>query len=92
MKELEQEIFEFLSELDMDSSKITKEVRLIGEDAYIKSRDLVEILLIVEDYLDENYDIEFDWASSNAMSNANSNYRTLDSLLSYVQTIVKNSA
>jgi hypothetical protein len=92
MKELEQEIFEFLNELDMDSSKITKEVRLIGEDAYIKSRDLVEILLIVEDYLDENYDIEFDWASSNAMSNASSNYRTLDSLLSYVQTIVKNSA
>ena len=67
MKELEKEIFEFLSELDMDSSKITNEVRLVGEDAYIKSRDLVEILLIVEDYLYENYDIEFDWASSNAM-------------------------
>lgn len=91
MQKLEKEIFEFLNELDLSSTEINKEVKLIGEDANIKSRDLVEILLIVEDYLDENYDIEFDWASSNAMSNASSNYRTLDSLLAHVQTIIKDS-
>lgn len=91
IKKLENEILEFLSDLDLDSSKTNKEVKLIGEDANIKSRDLVEILLIVEDYLDENYDIEFDWSSSNAMSNASSNYRTLTSLLNYVQTIIKNN-
>ena len=89
MQMLEQQIHEFLLDFGFSSDEINDDIMLIGDDAKIKSRDLVEILLIIEDYLDDEHDIEFDWASSNAMSNASSNYRTLGSLKKYVQEIIK---
>ena len=91
MNPLEQEMRDFLTDLGIESSEINNDLKLIGDDASIKSRDLVELLLIIEDFLDEKHGIEFDWSSSNAMSNASSNYRTLGSLLGCIEDIIKNS-
>lgn len=88
MHPLEQQIQEFLEDFGFSPEDINDEIKLIGDNASIKSRDLVEILLIIEDFLEEEHDIEFDWASSNAMSNANSNYRTLGTLKNYIRKII----
>lgn len=89
MESLEKEIIDFICDLGIDRKVINEEFKLLGDESDIKSRDLVEILLIIEDFLDEKYEIEFDWSSSNAMSNASSNYRNLGSLLSHVENLTK---
>ena len=89
MESLKKEIIDFICDLGIDQKEINEEFKLLGDDSDIKSRDLVEILLIIEDFLDEKYEIEFDWSSSNAMSNASSNYRNLGSLFSHVENLIK---
>ena len=86
---LKDEVIEFIVELGVEKEDISEEFILLGEKSQIKSRDLVEILLIVEDYLDEKHEIEFDWSSSNAMSNASSNYRNLGSLFAHIDSLIK---
>jgi len=89
MDSLKDEIVDFIIELGVEKEDISEEFILLGEQSQIKSRDLVEILLIVEDYLDEKHEIEFDWSSSNAMSNASSNYRNLGSLYTHIESLIK---
>ena len=88
MENLKIEIKEFLLEAGIGEELINEELELLGDDSKVKSRDLVEILLIIEDFLDENYDIEFDWSSSNAMSSASSNFRTLGTLYAHVSSLL----
>lgn len=88
MEKLTEEIKCFLIEAGISDNDITNDLKLLGDESVIKSRDLVEILLIVEDFLDENYGVDFDWSSSNAMSSASSNFRTLGSLLEHIKLII----
>ncbi len=88
MEKLINEIEEFIQELGIDKSLINEDLQLLGDESKIKSRDLVEILLIIEDYLDENHEIEFDWSSSNAMSDASSNYRNLGTLINHIKSLI----
>lgn len=88
MDKLISEIKFFLNESGISEEDINLDLRLLGDDSKVKSRDLVEILLIVEDFLDENYNIEFDWSSSSAMSQANSNFRTLGTLVSHIESLL----
>ena len=88
MNNLQIEITEFLVDIGIAKNLINSELKLLGDESSVKSRDLVEILLIIEDYLDENHDVEFDWTSSNAMSSASSNFRTLGSLYDYIDSLV----
>ena len=44
MQMLEQQIHEFLLDFGFSSDEINDDIMLIGDDAKIKSRDLVEIL------------------------------------------------
>lgn len=88
MEKLLKEITEFLIDADIPEVDITNDLKLLGDESIIKSRELVEILLIVEDFLDENFDVEFDWSSSNAMSSASSNFRSLGSLIDHVKSLI----
>tara|TARA_B100002019_G_C21216520_1_gene572343 strand:- start:415 stop:681 length:267 start_codon:yes stop_codon:yes gene_type:complete len=88
MENLVSEIKEFIQELGIDESEINEDLQLLGDGSKVKSRDLVEILLIIEDYLDEKHNVEFDWSSSNAMSDANSNYRNLGTLITHVKSLI----
>ena len=88
MEKLKIEITEFLIDTGIDANLINDQLELLGDDSKVKSRDLVEILLIIEDFLDENYDVEFDWSSSNAMSSASSNFRTLGTLYAHVSSFL----
>ena len=88
MDSLKTEIKEFLLDAGIENELINDQLELLGDDSKVKSRDLVEILLIIEDFLDENHDIEFDWSSSNAMSSASSNFRTLGTLYAHVLSLL----
>ena len=56
--------------------RIEKDARLIGDDAIIDSRSLVELLLALEEFIDEEYGAAFDWSSDRAMSAKNSPFQT----------------
>ena len=88
MEKLIKEITEFLIDADIPEVDITNDLKLLGDESIVESRELVEILLIVEDFLDENFDVEFDWSSSNAMSSASSNFRSLGSLFDHVKSLI----
>ena len=88
MEKLIIEIKDFLLEAGIDDAEINDDLMLLGDESNVKSRDLVEILLIVEDFLDDNYDVEFDWSSSNAMSSASSNFRSLGSLIEHIKSLI----
>ena len=74
--------------LETSDIQITKDTVLLGEESHVKSRELVEILLELEDLMDEEFSIEFDWSSNSAMSEANSNYRTIESLSDHLKSLV----
>ena len=59
-----------------DSLEVTADSALIGENAIVSSRQLVEILLAVEEYAEDDLGVEFNWASDAAMSTRRSVLRT----------------
>ena len=59
---------------------IVGETQLIGPKAVLKSRELVEVLLSLEDFAEERLGAEFDWTSDSAMSQTRSVFRTVDAL------------
>jgi acyl carrier protein len=65
---------------------------LIGSNAALKSRDLVVLMLEIEDWLVAEYGIEFDWNADAAMSGSRSRMRTLDALIGFVSERVKHAA
>ncbi|MFK7738091.1 MAG: hypothetical protein AB8B50_18840 [Pirellulaceae bacterium] len=50
---------------------------LIGDSAVISSRELVEMLLAVEEFAEDELEVEFDWTSDSAMSMKRSPFRNL---------------
>lgn len=60
----------------LEDVPIHGDISLIGRDTIIDSRSLVELLLTVEEYVEEEYGKTFDWSSDRAMSRQNSPFRT----------------
>jgi hypothetical protein len=63
---------------------MSEDARLLGCDAVLNSRELVELLLALEEFADEKLGVKFDWTSDSAMSEARSAFRTLGSLAAHV--------
>ena len=61
-------------------SVIDANTPLIGNNAVIDSRALVELLIALEVFLEEECGAAFDWASDRAMSATNSPFKTATSL------------
>ncbi len=60
---------------------------LIGRGTQLNSRDLVELLVALEEFSDEKLHVRFDWTSDSAMSESRSIYRTLGSLADHVASL-----
>ncbi len=89
MSKIDLRLKEIISEiLELSLDKITSNMTLLGDSAEIKSRELVEILLEIEDFMEDDYSVEFDWASDSAMSDANSNYKTVETLTKYLESLI----
>ena len=65
-------------------SSFSVDTQLVGENRSIKSMQLVELLLKMEDYVEENFNSEFNWADNSAMSETWSILRTVGSLAEHV--------
>lgn len=80
-----------LSELatitNRQSSSFASDIPLIGPDSLLKSRELVELLLALEDYTEEKMGVGFDWTSDSAMSRANSIFRTVRTLSRHIYAL-----
>ena len=57
---------------------------LLDSNAPIQSRELVELLLIVEEHMEEKFNVEFDWTSDSAMSLTRSIFKNIGSLANHL--------
>lgn len=69
------------------AESFSDEAHLIGRDAVIISRDLVELLLALEEFAEQNFNVQFDWTSDSAMSEARSVFRTVGSLATHIVSL-----
>ena len=65
-------------------SNFSIDTRLVGENRSIKSIQLVELLLKMEEYVEEKFNSEFNWADNSAMSETRSVLRTVGSLAQHI--------
>jgi antitoxin component of MazEF toxin-antitoxin module len=64
--------------------EISKDSNLIGSNRVIKSRTFVELMLSIEEHLEEQFDLEFDWTSDKAMSGKRSPFLTVSTLVDFI--------
>jgi len=57
---------------------------LVGSERALKSIELVELLLKMEDYVEEKFNSKFNWADNSAMSETRSVLRTINSLANHI--------
>ena len=72
---------------DKQDIAISADSSLVGENAIISSRELVEVLLAIEEYAEDELGVEFDWTSDSAMSERRSMFRTPASLAEYLASL-----
>ncbi len=71
---------------DAPEACISEDTVLFGREGVLTSLMLVELMLALEDFCNEN-GIEFVWASDSAMSQRRSVYRTVASLTDFVLSL-----
>ncbi len=72
---------------DRPADSISKDTELIGSGSFVKSRELVEILLSLEDFAEDELQAEFDWTSDSAMSMSRSIFRTAGTLAHHLEEL-----
>lgn len=87
-KILEFVITELGSITDRPTANFTGQTPLIGEGGSVKSRELVELLISIEDYMEEEFGVEFDWTSDSLMSHDSGILHNIDSLVGHVSRLV----
>jgi len=65
-------------------SSFSASTQLVGENRSIKSMQLVELLLKMEEYVEENLNSKFNWADNSAMSERFSVLRNVGALAEHV--------
>ena len=87
--DIEQRVYEFtVNELasitGRAESDFSRETPLLGANSNVKSRQLVELLLALEEFAEDEVGAEFDWTSDSAMSEARSVFRTIGTLVEHI--------
>ena len=83
--DVEKFIIKELSTICKESeSSYSSKTQLVGEKRSIKSMQLVELLLKMEEYVEENFNSKFNWSDNSAMSERFSILRTVESLAEHV--------
>lgn len=83
--QISSKIAELLHEFgDVDPDAVKANTALIGPGAIIKSRVIVELLLALEEYSEDELGAEFDWTSDSAVSIERSIFRTVGTLADHL--------
>ncbi len=72
-----------------DIKEFNDTTQLVGENRSIKSVELVELLLSLEEYVEDNLKVKFDWAGDSAMSERRSILRNIDTLSQHIFELQK---
>ena len=84
-KSIENYIIKQLAIICKDSKrKFASNTPLVGPTRALKSVELVELLLKMEDYVEENFNSKFNWSDNSAMSETRSVFRTINSLAEHI--------
>ena len=81
------EINEQLSQ-EQQLGQSTKTV-LFGKDGKLDSLDLVTLLVIIEQNIEDEFDVSITIADERAMSQKHSPFRTIGTLTDYIDTLLK---
>jgi len=88
VNQIENFIRKQLSELaNIPLDEVTGGTELIGESRAIKSRTLVELMLVLEEFAEDELGVEFDWTSDSAMSENRSIFRTVHTLSQHIHSL-----
>jgi acyl carrier protein len=77
---------------DRPIADIGADTAILGEGAVLDSRDLVVLMLDVEEFLETEFNASFDWASNSALSGTRSRMRTVGSLTDFVAERARDNA
>lgn len=75
-----------------ERATLSPDTPLIGSSSVVSSRELVELLLAVEEFSEAKLGVRFDWTSDSAMSEARSIYRNVGSLTEHLDSLQRTSA
>ncbi len=85
IKNIENYIIKELALICKDPKRIfLSSTVLVGPERTLKSIELVELLLKMEDYVEEKFNSKFNWADNSAMSETRSVLRTINSLANHI--------
>jgi hypothetical protein len=73
---------------DLSAGELSEATVLIGPETALSSRELVEVLLELEEFIEDDYDVEFDWTSDSALSVSHSFLRTVGTLIDHLHKLV----
>ena len=82
LEEIETEVKRTIAEFSA-----VPETQLIGAQAVLKSRQLVQVLLALEEFSEDRLHTEFDWRSDSAMSASRSIFRTVGVLAGHLHQL-----
>jgi acyl carrier protein len=74
-----------------DPARIPDETVLTGFNAELKSRELVVLMLEIEDRVVQEFGIEFDWNADSIAQDTRIRMRTVGSLIKFVNERVKSA-
>ena len=93
---VEKLVFETITNLNQGKTDLMKlsislETVLFGEGGKLNSLDLVNLIVELEQRLEEQFDTVFTLADERAMSERNSPFRSVQSLIEFVDARIKES-
>ena len=68
----------------VSAESVSEATRLIGGNSGLNSLNLVELLLVLEEFSEDTLHVRFDWTSDSAMSENRSILRTIGSLADHI--------
>ena len=85
IKNIENYIIKELASICKDPKRtFSSGTPLVGPERALKSIELVELLLKMEEYVEEKFNSKFNWAGNSAMSETRSILRTINSLANHI--------
>ena len=94
IKSIETVIINSIKELNNNLSKdnkleLSKKTILFGKDGKLDSLGLVNLLVIMEQNIEDEFDVSITIADERAMSQKYSPFRTIGSLADYIEMLLK---
>ena len=79
-----------INEISNDSVLIVKDINtsLYGDNSELDSLGLVNLIVVIEQIIEDDFDVILTLADERAMSQKNSPFRTIDSLVNYIEFLL----